>query len=610
MVILFVHDDWTIASNGTVMTGLRFATELRNRGHEVRFLGKVHPGVGNYNLKERYIPIISRVSKKQDVVFARPDKKIILEALKGVNVVHCFMPWKISYYTAKLAKKMGITVTTAFHTHPLNITYGIGGLAMNSKLLQKFIFWRWKKTFYRHFDNVHCPSYLCVEEMRKAKYHNKCHVISNGCNSNFYPDPNYQPNFDKDLKIIMVGRFANEKRQDLLIKAISKSQHRDHIIATLVGRGPNETKLANLAKALGVNITVSSKILSKDEMRSLLHSHDLYVHCAEIEIEGMTCIEAFSSGLPCLIGNSPLSATKQFSISEETIFKGGDALDLAKKIDYFFEHRESLITLRQQYLEQAKHYQIAASIDRFLEMIKEATADKLITINTLKTKSGKKMLKKIRVPLLFRFLSGLLYYGLAFPVIVLFLFFGYRFKVKGLTNLRKIHKLKTGAVSISNHIHNLDSAMVALSSFPRKAIITAQPANFKLPVAGLLVNALQAVPTPTSVDETKTFFYGLGKKVQNKKIVHFFPEGKLVKYDIHLREFKKGAFLLASQELVPILPMYFSYGYNKKGQVSRVTLNIGKPIFPNPILPKEERTQDLMEASLLAMQQLSNWAYN
>ena len=40
----------------------------------------------------------------------------------------------------------------------------------------------------------------------------------------------------------MIGRYSNEKRQDVLIDAISKSKYADKIQLVLAGKGPEEKK--------------------------------------------------------------------------------------------------------------------------------------------------------------------------------------------------------------------------------------------------------------------------------------------------------------------------------------------------------------------------------
>ncbi|HOA63713.1 MAG TPA: glycosyltransferase, partial [Bacilli bacterium] len=147
MVIVFVVDNLKNLSNGTSITAYRFANKLREQGHEVRIITDELTGENIYTLKTRNIPIVSKVAKRQNVTFAKPDKKIIKEALTGADIVHFFVPWKTSRITYKIAKKMGIPMTCAFHVPPASIVYG-AGLRFIEKPLLWYIFRRFRR-FYK-----------------------------------------------------------------------------------------------------------------------------------------------------------------------------------------------------------------------------------------------------------------------------------------------------------------------------------------------------------------------------------------------------------------------------------------------------------------------------
>jgi 1-acyl-sn-glycerol-3-phosphate acyltransferase len=175
-------------------------------------------------------------------------------------------------------------------------------------------------------------------------------------------------------------------------------------------------------------------------------------------------------------------------------------------------------------------------------------------------------------------------------------------KIKGRRNLRELRKSGSGAVTISNHVHNLDAAMTAIANFPKKPIYTAQSSNFKLPIAGIFVNILGAVPIPTTMAESKVFFLELSKKLASGRFVHVYPEGELVPYDINLREFKKGAFQLAVEGKVPVVPMIITYRPRKdKNKKSKMTVTILKPIYPDHNLLKADAIKKLADESYAAM---------
>ena len=78
---------------------------------------------------------------------------------------------------------------------------------------------------------------------------------------------------------------------------------------------------------------------------------DLYVHAADAEIEAISCIEAFSSGIVPVIANSPKSATPQFALDERSLFQAGSSDDLAAKIDYWLSEPAERARMEAEYSE-------------------------------------------------------------------------------------------------------------------------------------------------------------------------------------------------------------------------------------------------------------------
>lgn len=58
----------------------------------------------------------------------------------------------------------------------------------------------------------------------------------------------------------MIGRLSNEKRQDLIFEAISKSKYSDKIQLVLAGKGPKYNKYKKLGEKL-VNEPVISFLI-------------------------------------------------------------------------------------------------------------------------------------------------------------------------------------------------------------------------------------------------------------------------------------------------------------------------------------------------------------
>lgn len=171
----------------------------------------------------------------------------------------------------------------------------------------------------------------------------------------------------------MIGRYSNEKRQDVLIRAIQKSRYADRIQLILAGKGPNERKYRRYGEKL-INPPIM-QFFDKEELLNLLGYTDLYVHSSDAEIEAISCMEAFACGNVPIIANSKNSATPQFALVEESLFIPGDSDDLAKKIDFWIEHPEYKKEMEKKYAESAENYRIVNSIKKIEEMFENAISD-------------------------------------------------------------------------------------------------------------------------------------------------------------------------------------------------------------------------------------------
>jgi len=291
-------------------------------------------------------------------------------------------------------------------------------------------------------------------------------------------------------------------------------------------------------------------------------------------------------------------------MEERDIFEAGDYKTLAKKIDYWYTHSEERKKVGLAYADHAKKYRIDLSMDLFEEMLKQAVEDK-VREKVAEAKANRKLKRRITFSVPKKIASTIFYYFIVFPLLTVYMFLirGVRFK-----NIRKFRKIKGGAVVISNHVHTMDSAMNGMAMFPRKPVFTGLAANFDIPVAGFFVNILGTVPVPRTYDETKVFFYELTRQLQKGKLVHFFPEGELKKYDTDLRPFKKGAFHIAEEAEVPIVPVGISF--HEKTSIfpilapNKVVLTVGDPIYPDNFKRKREAIDSLFEESQDAMEKL------
>ena len=356
MKIVIVIDLVDLKTNGSVMTALRFTDGLKARGHEVKIVAIGADGENDCSVPERHIPIVTRVSAKNQIKFGKFQKEKIKKTFEGADIVHFIFPFQLEKKCKKLADEMGIPTTAAFHVQPENFSYN---MHMGSfKPFCNFLYFKFRAEFYKNFTRIHCPSACIAKQLERHGYKAELYVISNGYDKNFIP-PEAKAENEK-FEIVMVGRLSPEKNQKVIISAIARSKYKDKIRLTLLGNGPKKKKLEKQAAKLGVDLNFG--FLPKNELIPLLQQSDLYIHSAKCETEAIACIEAIACGLVPVIADSKLSATPQFALDNRSLFKNDDEISLCEKIEYWFENPAERKRMGALYAQSAKKYSLENSI--------------------------------------------------------------------------------------------------------------------------------------------------------------------------------------------------------------------------------------------------------
>lgn len=391
MKILFVIDILDTHNNGTSISAQRFANELERRGHEVRILcadpketdekGVALPVevTGKYIVPEFIIPLFNPLIKKHGFTFGDARSKsrpVIREAVEWADVVHSFLPFPLDIVASNYAAKIGKPNTGAFHVQPENITSSLG--CGKVQWVQNMLYRLFRNTFYYKYRHIHVPSAFMGRMLEEKDYKAKIHVISNGVQDAFMEAgenkidngrPLKLPEYQGKIVIMMVGRLAKEKRQDVIINAVNYSKYADKIQLVFAGKGPQYEKYVKLGEKLAN--PPQFVYVKQDELIKMLLQCDLYVHASDMESEAISCIEAFATGLVPVIANSELSATPQFALDDRSLFLPGNPKDLARAIDYWLDNPKERECMEKAYVKAAKKYSLATSVRMFEEMLNE-----------------------------------------------------------------------------------------------------------------------------------------------------------------------------------------------------------------------------------------------
>jgi glycosyltransferase involved in cell wall biosynthesis len=376
MKILFVIEAIDI-QNGTSISAKRFASELRCRGHEVKFLATGIPDTNRFVVPELHLPLFNGLVKRHGFQYSKVDKDVVREALEWCDIAHCFMPFGLEVATKRMADKMGKPCTAAFHVQPENVTASFH--MQNVKWINTLIYNCFNRYFFRFFRHIHCPSRFITDYLVQLGYTSEMHVISNGCPPQFSWHKCDKPSWCADkFVVLMVGRLSPEKHQDIILEAVRHSAYESKIQVILVGTGLSEKKFRRKGKKLSNPPCIG--YMSDRQLMNALGYADLYVHASEVELESLSCLEAMGSGLVPLISSSSQSATPQFALDSRSLFTPGKPRILAQKIDYWIEHPDARKEMERKYAELAKQYSITESVANFEKMLMEEIADHEKTI--------------------------------------------------------------------------------------------------------------------------------------------------------------------------------------------------------------------------------------
>ena len=385
MKILFVVNNFFCEGNGLDESARRTVKALREAGQEVRVLSGKNLEDPNgphadYEMENFDFPLVQPMLSSFGYHFAKWKGPQIEEAVRWADVIHMEATFFLHRAAMKWALKLGKPLVGTYHVHPENIifnTLGFRGGFLTCQLILR----HWCRVFYRHYLYIQCPTENVRERLVRHRVKAHCFTLSNGvipdkCIRPLTPPENY---FDENrpLDLIYIGRTAVEKDQPTLYKAIRLSKYAKRIRLHIAGRGPKLKEYTRMAEKLYENGVVGYKPIvgyyNRDQLRELAAKADLAVHCAYIEVEGMSITEALQQAVVPVIATARHSGTAAYALDERSKFPSKNAKVLAERIDYWFDHPQERWEMGFKYAESMNNYDINNVVaKRLVEMYEAA----------------------------------------------------------------------------------------------------------------------------------------------------------------------------------------------------------------------------------------------
>jgi 1-acyl-sn-glycerol-3-phosphate acyltransferase len=121
-------------------------------------------------------------------------------------------------------------------------------------------------------------------------------------------------------------------------------------------------------------------------------------------------------------------------------------------------------------------------------------------------------------------------------------------------NTRKLARFSR-AILVSNHTTFFDPVMISGAMLPRRTWQTLLEKTVETPCLGTLTRLLGGVPLPQGKTGPKHLLDLCETAFKYRRFIHFYPEGECLLYNQRIAEFKPGAFLLAGELNIPVIPL-------------------------------------------------------
>ena len=383
MKILFVVNNYYASGNGLSASARRTVQYLREAGQEVRVLsGRNHEAdepQPDYVLADFHVPVFDGLVQSNGYKFAKTDFAMIRRAIRWADVVHLEEPFIIQVVTARMAKYYKVPCTATYHLHPENLFCSIN--LGDWKFLNYSTLLTWRDFVFNLCSDIQCPTENVLERLRKFGFKARLHLISNG----IIPDVNIRPKEeeedpDRPFLIVCIGRLSVEKDQPTLLEAMKYSKYANRIQLYFAGRGPEAEAIKEKARKLYEDGIVKYdpifRFHDRDGLRKLAAEADLYIHCATVEVEGLSALEALQQAVVPVIAKGNLTATSQFALDEHSLFPTKDPEALAACIDYWLDHPVERQEMGWRYAESTEEYDIHKSIAALIDMFRQAVEEK------------------------------------------------------------------------------------------------------------------------------------------------------------------------------------------------------------------------------------------
>lgn len=300
--------------NGVSTSVQMLKNALEKQGHEVYVITSNASSIKyNYEEAEHIIRIPGIPTGIYDYRLTQIYPLKIINLMKSwkLEVIHSHTEFGVGIFARLFAKQFNIPLVHTYHTMYEDYTHYIthGYFEKTSKKIVVYL-----TKFYcdKTASELIVPTnktYNLFKE--KYKFDKNIHIVPTGIeverffkeNVNLEIAQNLRKKLGytkKDIVLLFVGRIAQEKNIEFLLRAEQKIlQKNKNIKLLIVGDGPDKQNFENLSKDLKIdkNVIFVGKV-PWDETEYYYNISDIFVTASTTETQGLTIIEAMAASTP------------------------------------------------------------------------------------------------------------------------------------------------------------------------------------------------------------------------------------------------------------------------------------------------------------------------
>lgn len=303
----------------------------------------------------------------------------------NLDIIHVQSEFSISNIARAASKKLHIPMVHTMHTAWINYICTL--FPKSDKLIHPFWVWVMKELFtkptYKASTIEILPTKKIIPDLKDyGIVGDDFEIMPTGIELDRFLKENYKEEdilkLKQDLKIendfvfLFVGRTAPEKNIEFLINGFSKAfKNTNGVKLLIVGGGPSLEELKNLVKKLGMeDKIIFTGLIDWKIVPIYYHIGNVFMNASVTETQGLTYIEALSSGLPNIVKNDPCIDGVVIDGYNGFLFNNED--EYIEKIKFAFNNPEEIKKLKANALESSLKFSKDAFAKNALEIYTKA----------------------------------------------------------------------------------------------------------------------------------------------------------------------------------------------------------------------------------------------